>query len=79
MEVGHEVIASMAAAVNSPTGSIKVGPVWGVSGASYYSAQVYDGRKKVGPFIVNSADYPASPAGALRSLADLLEMPLDRD
>lgn len=66
------VLLEMKSAVLSPTGRVSVGPAFSVKG-TYWGVQVFEGRKKIGPFLVAPED-DNSPAGALRSLANMLEV-----
>jgi hypothetical protein len=72
VENGEQMLKEMAAAVVSPTGRVSVGPAFSVQG-TYWGTQVYDGRKKVGMFMVCREDQEQTPANALRALADLIE------
>ena len=67
------IVVEIRAAALSPTGKLSLSPAFGTSG-NYWGVQVYDGRRTVGPFLVASEQYDQTPAGALRSLADLLDV-----
>lgn len=66
-----ETLSAMRSAVLSPTGRVSVGPAFSMSG-TFWGVQVYDGRKRVGPFLV-APEGDNTAAGALRSLATVVE------
>ena len=72
MSKAGDMVQEIQQAVASPTGRLAVSPAFGSSG-TYWGVQVYDGRKKVGMFMVATDEHGQTPAGALRSLADILE------
>lgn len=70
-------IKAIQEAVGKPDTVLQVSIAFNLSGegpSSYWGVTVLGPRKKkLSPFIVVSEGYPNTPAGALRSLADLLE------
>ena len=71
-----DALDAMRNAVCSPTGRISVSPAFSIKG-TYWGVQVYDGRKKVGPFLIASDEDGQTAAGALRTLARVVDAPTE--
>lgn len=70
------LIKELQEAISKPDTLIRVSFAFNLTkGGTTYGVQLLGPRKKkIGMFLVHSEDHPNTPAGALRSLADLLEV-----
>ena len=72
---GRELLRQVKAYAALPDTVVKLSWAWNLTnGTTEHGVQLLGPRKKrLGPFIAHSEEHPNTPAGALRSLADILE------